>query len=208
MNADAARKEFRALMERLEPEPEHTGHVAALALRLFDELTPLHGLSMRERLILEGAACLHDVGWTVAQRGAGHHKHSARLIRKHPWKEWNRLEVELLAQVARYHRRAPPSKEHTDFIALNQEQREIVRRLASLLRLADAFDRSHLQIVRDLRARILSSGVEITLVCRESPAREIAGALKKENLARQVFGRAIVYRYEIISLKPPPPTPA
>ncbi len=192
-------------MERLEPEPEHTGHVAFLALRLFDELQPLHGLGPCERLILEGAACLHDVGWTVARRGAGHHKHSARLIRKHPWRNLERADIELLAQVARYHRRALPSTEHTDFFALSPTRRDQVRVLSALLRLADAFDRSHLQLVRDLRVRDFRSALEITLVSRESPAREMAGAAKKENLAREVFGRPLTYRYELASLPPGAP---
>lgn len=197
MNLEAARLEIRHVMERLEPEPEHTGHVAHLALRLFDELLSFHRLGLRERLLLEGAACLHDVGWTVARRGAGHHKHSARIIRKHPWKSLSRAEVELIAQIARYHRRALPCNEHTDYFALGQEQRQLVRCLAALLRLADAFDRSHLQLVQDLRVRVLQSALEITLISRESPAREMAGAAKKENLAREVFGRALSYRYEL-----------
>lgn len=193
-------------MERLEPEPEHTGHVAHLALRLFDELAPSHGLGARERVLLEAAACLHDVGWTVARRGAGHHKHSARLIRKHPWKHLGREEVELVAQIARYHRRALPCNEHTDYFSLSPDRRDVVRRLAALLRLADAFDRSHVQLVQDLRVRHLRDAIEITLISRESPAREIAGAAKKENLAREVFGRPLAYRYELQTGPRKPPS--
>lgn len=187
-------------MERLEPEPEHTAHVAHLALRLFDELQPLHGLDAEARIILEGAACLHDIGWPVSERGVGHHKHSARIIRRQPWKHLTTVEVDLLAQVARYHRRALPSSEHTDFQALDKPRQAIVRCLSALLRLADAFDRSHLQFVRDLKVRVDPKLLEFTLFCRESPAREIAGAERKGNLAREVFGRDLAFSYRLASL--------
>ncbi|MCC7374977.1 MAG: HD domain-containing protein [Verrucomicrobiales bacterium] len=200
MNLTAAVAEIREAMERLEPEPEHTAHVAHLALRLFDELKPLHGLDDEARVILEGAACLHDIGWPVSKRGVGHHKHSARLIRQQVWKQLTPREVDLMAQVARYHRRALPCSEHTDFHALDKPRQAMVRSLAALLRLADAFDRSHLQFVRDLKVRIEPKVLEFTLFSRESPAREIAGAERKGNLAREVFGRDLAFRYRLASL--------
>ncbi|MBL9139630.1 MAG: HD domain-containing protein [Verrucomicrobiales bacterium] len=200
MNTTAATAEIREAMERLEPEPEHTAHVAHLALRLFDELRPLHGLDAETRVLLEGAACLHDIGWPVSKRGVGHHKHSARLIRKQRWKHLTPSEVDLVAQIARYHRRALPSSEHTDFHALDRHRQEVVRCLAAILRLADAFDRSHLQFVRDIKVRIESKSLDFMLFCRESPSREIAGADRKGNLAREVFGRDLVFRYQLASL--------
>lgn len=200
MNTAAATAEIREAMERLEPEPEHTSHVAHLALRLFDELKPLHRLDAEARVLLEGAACLHDIGWPVSKRGVGHHKHSARLIRQQRWKHLAPPEVDLMAQIARYHRRALPSSEHTDFHALDPQNRERVRCLAALLRLADAFDRSHLQFVRDIKVRIDSKSLEFMLFCRESPAREMAGAERKGNLAREVFGRDLHFRYQLASL--------
>ncbi len=196
MNALAAAFELRAAMDRLEPEPQHTSHVAYLAGRLFDELRPLHGLGPEERVLLEGASCLHDIGWAESRRGSGHHKMSARLIRSQPWQSLTPREVELLALVARYHRRALPSSEHGDFHRLPTEQQRLVCVLAALLRLADAFDRSHLQHVRDLRARVDDGVLEITLLSRLEPAREMAAAGKKGNLAREVFNREIAFRFE------------
>ena len=64
--------------------------------------------------------------------------------------------------------------------------------LASLLRLADAFDRSHLQVVRDLKAAVGPTRVRITLFASQEPAREIAASAKKGTLAQEVFGREFV----------------
>src|SRR5437868_12053186 len=105
MNTDDARDEVLALMQALEEEPHHVRHVAALALQLFDELEELHGLSELDRFILEAASLLHDIGWSVAQDGQGHHRQSARLIREHGWKHFQRGTVDIIAQVARYHRK-------------------------------------------------------------------------------------------------------
>lgn len=183
-------------MHRLEPEPEHTSHVAFLALRLFDQLTALHGLGGDERVILEGAACLHDIGWPASKGGTGHHKHSARIIRKQAWKHLRKDEVELLALVARYHRRAEPCPEHVDFHSLTAERQNTVRRLAAILRVADALDRSHLQYVLDVKVRVDGKCLELTLISKETPRREMVGVEKKGTLARAVFGREITFKVQ------------
>lgn len=196
MNPVAAAFELRAAMERLEPEPEHTSHVAFLAGRLFDDLRSLHGLGPEERVLLEGAACLHDIGWPESRRGSGHHKISARLIREQTWRCLSPSEVNILAQVARYHRRAHPCSEHVDFHQLPRPQKRVVLMLSSLLRLADAFDRSHLQQVRDVRSRVADGHIEFTLLSPKEPAREIAAAGKKGDLCRSTFGLDLTFVFE------------
>lgn len=198
MNPVAAAFELRAAMARLEPEPQHTAHVAFLALRLFDELHPVHALGTPERILLEGASCLHDIGWPASRRGSGHHKLSARIIRKQAWSSLNPSEVDLLAQIARYHRRAHPCSEHGDFHRLTPDKQHVVRVLSSMLRLADAFDRSHLQVVRDLTVRIAPDRFQITLLAADEPAREIAASGHKGALAREVFQRDILVGFRRI----------
>lgn len=195
MNAQGALAEFVEVMERLEPEPQHTRHVAFLAVRLFDETQPLHRLGPAERVLLEGAARLHDVGWPISEGGAGHHKLSARLIRQQNWRHLGRDEVEVVALVARYHRKALPGPGHEEFDRLPRPRQQVVRNLAALLRLADALDRSHLQRVRDLKVRATDRHLEISLLADEVPGREIAGAERKGDLARDVFDRALSFRW-------------
>ncbi|MBL9127651.1 MAG: HD domain-containing protein [Verrucomicrobiales bacterium] len=198
MNPAAAVQEFRAAMARLEPEPTHTEHVARLAVRLFDDLRELHGFGVAERTLLEGAACLHDIGWPESRNGSGHHKISARLIRRQKWTTLSPSEVDLLAQVARYHRRAHPCSEHGDFHRLDADGKHVVRALAALLRLADALDRSHLQRVRDLKASADSRRIRLVLLAETEPAREIAACAKKGTLASEVFDREIVVEASLV----------
>ncbi len=126
----------------------HARHVATLAVGLFDAIRREHGLGERERLLLEAAAILHDVGTFI--RTSGHHKHSEYIIQNSEIFGLNRGELTIVANVARYHRKAPPSNAHLDFIALPREDRIVVMKLAAMLRVADALDRGHDQRLKNV----------------------------------------------------------
>ena len=185
----AARQEFLGFMYELETEPEHVLHVARLALLLFDQLTELHGLNGEDRLLLEAAACLHDVGWAVTPGGEEHHKASARLIRERRWKAFDEETVNVIAIIARYHRRSLPELHHKDYITLSQADRKRVDRLSAFLRIADGLDRRHLQYVVDLQTTAAPDKVSVRLLTREFADREIEAAKKKSDLAQIVFQR-------------------
>ena len=193
MNVESAREEYLALMQALEEELPHVQHVAKLAVHLFDELEDLHGLGDHDRLILEAAACLHDIGWSVSPDGSGHHRESARIIRQHGWQNFGQESVALIAQVARYHRKNPPDLEHEEFAALSPAERLRVQQLAALLRIADGLDRSHQQHILHLGAEILPGRIVIHLSSEHPSSREIAAAMRKSDLARTVFQREIIF---------------
>src|SRR5277367_5366889 len=111
---DALIQESLALRARYDEEPSHSDHVAALALQIFDGLRPWHEMAPRSRALLHSAAVLHDIGWSQTPDGKGHHKWSARLIREHGWKNLVPDEVNLVALVARYHRKTMPRPGHED----------------------------------------------------------------------------------------------
>ena len=193
MNPQAAREEFMAFMQSVEEEPHHVLHVASLAVHLFDELEDLHGLGNQDRLILEAAACLHDIGWSVSKDGSGHHRESARLIREHGWQQFSPENVAIIAQVARYHRKSLPDLEHEDFAAFAPAERFRVQQLASFLRIADGLDRGHQQHVTHLSTEIFPGRIVIHLSSTSPATREVASATKKADLARIVFQREIVF---------------
>ena len=193
MNVDAARTEVMALMQALEEEPHHVQQVSRLAVQLFDALEELHHLGDHDRLILEAAGLLHDIGWSVAHGGKGHHRESARLIREHLWTVFNAESVTILAQVARYHRKSMPTLEHEEFAALSPAERLRVQQLAALLRIADGMDRSHQQLVKELAVELQPGRIIVRLVTERSASREVAAAGKKSDLARSVFQREIEF---------------
>jgi len=135
--------------EKYRYDAPHALHVAELALRLFDEMQADHKLTGRDRLLLRVAAILHDVGTYVGS--SAHHKHSYYLVANSEVFSLRRAEMNLIALVARYHRRSPPKRTHVEYMALPREKRMVVSKLAALLRVADALDRGHSQQVRNVR---------------------------------------------------------
>lgn len=137
----------------LDPDREHSEHLTELALRLFDATAEIHGLDDRYRELLEAAGLLHNVGLFINH--SAHHKHSYYVIRNNEHMlGFTDHEVELIALVARYHRKSAPKVKHPEWAALPDEERRPVVVLAGLLRVAIALDRSHSLVVRDLSVRI------------------------------------------------------
>jgi exopolyphosphatase/guanosine-5'-triphosphate,3'-diphosphate pyrophosphatase len=206
MSEPEARMEILALMREFENRPGHVSHVAELAMQLFDGLSELHGLGPRERLLLEGAGHLHDIGHKFDNVGEGHHKESARMIREHRWQHFSPGEVAIMAQVARYHRKSPPELKHEEFAALPEPERQVVERLSAVLRLADSLDRSHEQMVRRISTEVLSDKIIIHMEAEGPVMREVMAAHKKADLAISVFERKLVFMVgeQVIDPNAPP----
>lgn len=145
---DVRRRSAIELAERCNYYAVHAQHVARLALALFDQTRALHGLTDRERELLEYAALMHDLGTHISY--ARHHRHSYYLIKNGDLRGFDPDEVEVMALVARYHRRGTPKKTHQEYAGLPAGLRRTVRMLASILRVAESLDRSHAQVVSGL----------------------------------------------------------
>ena len=185
MEALARHPEVAVLLERFETEPGHVLHVAALADQLALTGLMLAGQDPSDLRLLQVAALLHDIGWAVVPPdGKGHHKESARLIREFPWTSLKPIEVELVALTARYHRKALPSQEHGDYARLTPNDRQRVRRMAALLRVADALDRRHIQRVDRVSLFALTDGLQIRVHSTDEVGAELAAAEKKGDLLR------------------------
>ncbi len=137
------------LAEKYRVDPDHAQNVADLSVRLFDELQADHGLGARQRLLLRVAALLHEAGSFIGL--PAHHKHSYYLITHSEIFGLDRIEIEIVAHIARYHRRSAPKPSHVEYVSLPRETRVIVNKLAAILRAADALSRGHLYQGRDLR---------------------------------------------------------
>lgn len=171
----------------------HARHVAGLAASLFDQLRPLHGLAVGDRKILQAAAMLHDLGQFVSYKG--HHKHSLYLISNTELPNFDDREMMMVANVARYHRKAHPQEHHLQFTSLEEEERDRVTRLAAILRVADSLDREHRQRVTGVTAKIGDTEVALWLDGTAGALLEGFTIQKKANLFQQVFGREVNLRF-------------
>lgn len=162
----------RALARKYHCEMAHAEKVRELAVTLFDATRPLHDLGAEERVLLEAAAVLHDVGAFVS--ASGHHKHSYYLIRASDLVGLAADERELVGLVSRYHRRSHPKRVHPGFAELSRDDRDVVTKLAALLRLADALDREHQAKVARVEVKLGKRALALTLVPEDKRHKELA----------------------------------
>ncbi|MBO0704633.1 MAG: Ppx/GppA family phosphatase [Candidatus Dormibacteraeota bacterium] len=156
-----------AFARRYEQDQTHAQTVVDLALSLFDQTVELHGCGAPERELLYFAALLHDVGVAVAQ--SAHHKHSLYIIENAEIEGFTSRELKLIANIARYHRKALPADHHGEYMALSPDDRQLVRRLGALLRLADGMDLDHLQVVRGVEVARNGKRVTLTMDAKDEP---------------------------------------
>lgn len=171
-------------------EQGHSHQVAKLALRLFDELKDLHKLEETERFYLESAAILHDIGWLEGRKG--HHKRARDIILTSKHLLFLRRERMLVALIARYHRQALPKDTHKFYQGLSMEDKSIVQRLASLLRMADGLDRRHISSVKDLTCSVFEKKVMVRLEPEDVPPLDKLTGKKKADLFEILFKRDVV----------------
>lgn len=182
-----------------ETVPVHSDHcrqVAKLSLLIYDQFLPLHGLGREERLILELGAHLHDIGWAEGQKG--HNKTSMKMIQSREDLIPDRRIRNLVANLARYHRKAHPQIRHSHFSELDPEDRNRVKMLSSILRIADGLDWDHLDNVRDIFCE--SDGATVRLICRaHNPSEaEKERALEKGRLFEETFKRKLEILWHLI----------
>ncbi len=177
----------------------HERHVARLALRLFERLADVHGLMPADKDLLYGAALLHGVGRFVAE--SGRHKHSAYLIGASPLPGWRDEERNLIALVARYHRKAMPKLTHPEFAALDLPTRERVAKLAALLRVADGLDSRHLGLVNDISVRRETGRIVVTAQADTDISVELAGAMLKADLFERIFTLRIALEAQFAEIR-------
>jgi exopolyphosphatase/guanosine-5'-triphosphate,3'-diphosphate pyrophosphatase len=188
--AERRRASVEALATRLDPDPGHSRHVARLADELFESLQPHFELGEAERQWLSFAARLHDIGFSISEKG--HHKHGEYLIRNAPLPGFWPEEVDLLAQVVRFHRGKPPHHtKHEAFRALAPWHRQVVRKLAAILRVADALDRRRRQSIRHLAVQADEHCLRVVLDAAGDVEPERQAFLEKGTLLGTLLDRQV-----------------
>ncbi|REJ75368.1 MAG: Ppx/GppA family phosphatase [Acidobacteria bacterium] len=181
---DLKLRDVFAVGRRFGYEEQHALQVASIAERIFDGLSAHFKLARRERTLLSAAALLHDVGYHISHES--HHKHSLYLIKNSEMTGFSESEKLLIANIARYHRKSLPSRSHPDYAVLRKPEKALVRRLSSILRLADGLDRSYKRKVREIRIEADRDVVTLTLVGERDLSNEVyATKLKKEAFERE-----------------------
>ncbi|WP_407541388.1 Ppx/GppA phosphatase family protein [Deinococcus radiomollis] len=194
------------LAERFGANLAHARQVTLLSQNLYDRLQALgvlpgshvsggpaeDDLAANPRSLLSAAATLHEIGLLVGQ--SSHHKHSAYLIRHAGLLGYDPAQIDMVAQVARYHRKSVPKPSHPEYAALTPADQKTLAQLAAVLRVADGLDRSHSQSVRILDLHRQSKAEQgrgqpgLTLRVSGVHGLELGGVTQKGDLWEQMFG--------------------
>jgi exopolyphosphatase/guanosine-5'-triphosphate,3'-diphosphate pyrophosphatase len=172
-------------------DEQHATHVAGMAISIFDALAIPFELKATDKKLLEAASILHDSGYFISY--GSHHKHSYHLIRHAELFGFTPRERELIAQIARYHRKSLPKRKHDAFQSLKEKDQATVARLGGILRLADGLDRRRNGLVQNVSCQFGGTTMTIHLASTEDVSVEIFGANAKKDLFEKAFGCSVVF---------------
>jgi len=171
-------------------DEKHGTIVARLAVQIFDQMKDFHEMDSEARLILEVAALLHDIGYYVAV--SNHHKHAQYLIQASPLVGLTELQMAIVANVARYHRKSPPKTQHRPYVDLAPKHRLTIAKLAAILRLADALDHEHASTVESVEVDYKRPRFMFRLKGKGDMLLEKWALVNKRDLFESVFEGSVV----------------
>lgn len=183
------------LGRKFDVEDAHAIHVAKLSRELFRALQSQHQLGPRHELFLYVAAILHEVGLFISN--AGYHKHTLYLIMNSELFGLSRQELQQVALVARYHRKASPKDSHSSYMALNRDDRIAVNKMAALLRVAIAMNASRSQRIHDFQVRVEGKGkgkLIISVPDIDDLSLEQLALRQTSSLFEEIFGKTVLLR--------------
>lgn len=182
------------LVAKYEDEPCHCRQVMKLALNIFDELTTIvHNYGIKERKLLKYACLLHDIGYHISWEN--HNKHAYNMIMDFSMPHFLPEEIEIIANIARYHRGKLPKEKHKNFARIkNRETKKLIKHLSSFIRIADGLDRSHSDAITKVKILKDDYTGKITFFIHtnhHSCPGELYAANKKKDLFEQEFNLGI-----------------
>ena len=167
-------------------DKNHAEAVQKYALTIFDNLKKLHGFSRKERLYLEVAAVMHDIGKFVNLKS--HNRISADLILDSTIIGFTDDEMAVIANIARYHSMDIPTNLHRKYNTLSDSNKIIVSKLSAILRLADALDRSHLQKIKGIKLKLVDKKLNVYVSSKNDILLEQWTFKMKSMFFEEVFG--------------------
>jgi exopolyphosphatase / guanosine-5'-triphosphate,3'-diphosphate pyrophosphatase len=186
----------RSFGRRLDYDHTHAEHVRELSVLLFDQLQPMHHLPAQSRVLLEAGALLHDIGHRVSHRG--HHKHGEYLTMNGDIPGLEGRDRAIVAALVRYHnRKSEPAGHHAAYSSLSSADKTIMRRLAAILRIAEALDHSHRQRVSNVRASFQRGAAALQVEARGDAAEDLRDAERSAELFEKEFHVRLHFRQAV-----------
>jgi exopolyphosphatase/guanosine-5'-triphosphate,3'-diphosphate pyrophosphatase len=186
-----------SICRKFNADIDHGQHVAELSDMLFDNLKETLGLKKGDLLYLLLASYLHDVGLHVNNRS--HHKHSEYITSNLNLFRLSAEEIKIISCIGRYHRKAIPSENHFLYNSLPKDKQVLVQKLSSILRIANALDRSHRQKVKKLEVKFnRSQEITFTAFVSSGILLEKVDFLEKKSMLEDISGYKINLKIQYI----------
>ena len=174
-------------------------HIADLSAQIYKECIRIGLIQKSEDddlCLLESAAILHNIGLVISH--SSHHKHSAYIIRNTEYLTgFNLSEIDMIAQIARYHRKSFPASKHLEYKLLSEKEKRRLEIMSSILRLATGLDRSGNKIIKTIRLESRNNAVAAYLTINEDensdPSLEIWSGELKSDLFEKTFKKKISF---------------
>ena len=183
----------RSFARRLGYDQQHAEHVRELSILLFDQLQPVHHLLPQSRVLLEAGALLHDTGHMVSHRG--HHKHGEYFAMNGDITGLEGRDRAIVAALVRYHnRKSEPASHHLAYSSLNNADKRIARRLAAILRIAEALDHAHRQRVLNLHASFQRAAATLEVQAKSDATEDLRSANRSSELFEKEFHLRLYFR--------------
>ena len=195
---DPRRRSIYELLRKTNWAEAHSRHVTNFSLQFFDEFREELDLKESDRELLEYASLMHDIGYYISYRK--HHKHALYLIKYSDLLGFKEDEINIMANVSRYHRKSTPHKRHKPYKQLSKKLRKRVKKLSAILRVADGLDRSHYQNVQKLEINNKEETIELLITTHSDPELEIWGTLRKGDLLEKLTGKKLKV-YQVLDKK-------
>jgi exopolyphosphatase/guanosine-5'-triphosphate,3'-diphosphate pyrophosphatase len=194
---EATTPDYLAQIERFAEtcgvELAHARHSALLSKQIYAGLCEHYQLDAEDERLLDAAARLQDVGYLINYEA--HHKHSYHLILHSRIEGFRPEELEIIANVARYHRGAEPKQKHDNFRRLSKADQHRVHSLAAVLRLAGGLDRTHNQSVTSVAVAGAKKQIELLVTADEYPEVNLWAARRRTGLFEKVFGSEMTIQW-------------
>ena len=177
------------ICRRYNADLKHSAYVASISEKLFNALYEQLGVNKDDSLYLTLAAYLHDVGMFIHNRS--HHIHSEYVISTLNMFRLTEAEIKMIACIARYHRKGAPSKNHLLYGSLAPDKQILVQKLSSILRMANALDRSHRQKVKKFEVKAQNNAVNVIVSVEDNFIMEEEDFSEKKELFEEITGSKI-----------------
>jgi len=174
----------------------YADRTASFALSIFDQTQgQLHQATGNDRELLWAGALLHNCGIFISH--SSHHKHSYYMIRNAELLGFTETEIEIIANIARYHRKAPPKKKHEGYQnLLTKDQRALVSQMSAILRVAVALDRRQIGAIKAIKCHFPNSAeliLELTpAYSNDDCALELWSLDQKKEVFQQEFNTQVI----------------